>query len=90
MRRASVVVLLALVTAVAARVSAPAHQRLCALSQNLWWSWDTETTSLFREIDPVLWRTLDNNPVALLQQIPIDRLEERASQLALHSRIGCA
>src|SRR5882672_2861555 len=70
--------------------AAPAHQRLCALSQNLWWSWDTETTSLFREIDPVLWRALDNNPVALLQQIPIDKLEERASQLALHSRINYA
>jgi len=70
--------------------AAPAHQRLCALSQNLWWSWDTETTSLFREIDPVLWRALDNNPVALLQQIPIDKLEERASQLALHSRINNA
>src|SRR6266850_6664431 len=53
------------------QVAAPAHQRLCALSQNLWWSWDTETTTLFREIDPVLWRALDNNPVALLQQIPI-------------------
>src|SRR5581483_2219554 len=35
---------------------APAHQRLRALAQNLWWSWDDETTSLFREIDPVLWR----------------------------------
>ncbi len=32
---------------------APAHQRLSALAQNLWWSWDPETTSLFREIDPV-------------------------------------
>src|SRR5207237_5134881 len=31
-----------------------------------------------------------NNPVALLQQIPIDRLEERASQLVLHSRINYA
>ena len=69
---------------------APAHQRLGALAQNLWWSWDPDTTSLFREIDPVLWRTLDNNPVALLQQIPIDKLEERASQLALHSRINYA
>src|SRR5881628_3416124 len=69
---------------------APAHQRLCALAQNLWWSWDTETTSLFRELDPVRWREFDNNPVALLQQIPIDRLEERASQLALHSRINYA
>ena len=67
---------------------APAHQRLCALAQNLWWSWDSETTSLFRELDPVLWRELDHNPVALLQQIAIDTLEERASQLALHSRIN--
>ena len=69
---------------------APAHQRLCALAQNLWWSWDPDTTSLFRELDPVLWRTLNNNPVALLQQIPIHQLEERASQLALHSRINYA
>ena len=63
---------------------------MCALAQNLWWSWDAETTSLFRELDPVLWRELDHNPVALLQQMPIDRLEERASQLALHSRINYA
>jgi glycogen phosphorylase len=69
---------------------APAHQRLSALAQNLWWSWDHDTTSLFREIDPALWRALDNNPVALLQQIPIDKLEERASQLSLHSRINYA
>jgi len=69
---------------------APAHQRLSALAQNLWWSWDPDSTSLFREIDPVLWRSLDNNPVALLQRIPIDTLEERASQLALHSRINYA
>src|SRR5712671_1500691 len=54
---------------------APAHQRLCALAQNMWWSWDAETTGLFRELDPVLWRELDNNPVAMLQRIPIDRLE---------------
>jgi starch phosphorylase len=70
--------------------AAPAHQRLCALAQNLWWSWDDETTSLFRELDPVLWRELDYNPIALLEQIPIDKLEERASQLALHSRINYA
>ena len=50
---------------------APAHQRLVALAQNLWWSWDPDTTSLFRELDPVLWRTLNNNPVAMLQQIPV-------------------
>jgi starch phosphorylase len=68
----------------------PAHQRLRELAQNLWWSWDDDTTSLFRELDPVLWREFDHNPIALLQQTPIERLEERASQLALHGRINYA
>lgn len=69
---------------------APAHRRLAALAQNLWWSWDTDTTSLFRELDPALWREVDSNPVAMLQQMSVERLEERASQLALHSRINYA
>ena len=30
----------------------------------------------------------DSNPIAMLQQIPLDKLDERASQLALHSRIN--
>src|SRR5262249_9243208 len=69
---------------------APAHQRLCELAQNLWWSWDHETTSLFRELDPELWRSLNYNPIALLQHMPIDKLEERASPLGLHGRINYA
>ncbi len=69
---------------------APAHQRLKALSENLWWSWDADTTALFRELDPVAWREIGHNPVALLEQMPIAHLEERASQLALHSRINNA
>ncbi len=31
---------------------APAHQRLEALARNLWWSWDHDTASLFRALDP--------------------------------------
>jgi starch phosphorylase len=69
---------------------APAHHRLEALAQNLWWSWDQDTVSLFRELDPAQWRALDHNPIALLQQIPINRLEERVSALQLHSRINYA
>jgi glycogen phosphorylase len=69
---------------------APSHQRLCALAQNIWWSWDDDTTALFRDLDPVLWRQLGHNPVALLQRIDIDDLHERASQLVLHSRINYA
>ena len=41
------------------RAGAPAAG---ALAQNLWWSWDDETTSLFRELDPVLWRELRPQP----------------------------
>jgi starch phosphorylase len=69
---------------------APARQRLITLAQNLWWSWDNEATSVFREIDPALWREVDNNPIALLQRISAERLEERVSQLALQSRINYA
>lgn len=69
-------------------VAVSAHQRLREIAQNLWWSWDNDTTALFRELDPVLWREVDCNPIALLQRISIDKLEERASQLMLHSRIN--
>jgi starch phosphorylase len=69
---------------------APAHQRLEALARNLWWSWDHDTTSLFRALDPAMWRALDHNPIALLQEIPQARLEERVSALLLHSRINYA
>ena len=67
---------------------APAHRRLSALAQNLWWSWDPDVPSLFRELDPALWREVGNNPVALLQHMSVDAIEERASELALHSRIN--
>src|SRR5262245_23452326 len=69
---------------------APVHQRLMALAQNLWWAWDDEAMGLFRELDPVLWRECDHNPIVLLQQMPITQLEARASQLALHGRINYA
>jgi starch phosphorylase len=67
---------------------APSHQRLCALAQNLWWSWDHEATALFRDLDPAMWREVGHNPVALLQRIEIDELDERATELVLHSRIN--
>jgi len=69
---------------------APVHQRLAALAQNLWWSWDNESVSLFRDLDPVLWQQCDHNPIAMLQQIHVDRLELRAAQMALHGRINHA
>ena len=69
---------------------APVHQRLAALAQNLRWTWDDEAVTLFRALDPVLWRSCDHNPIALLQQIPVSLLELRVSELSLHGRINHA
>jgi glycogen phosphorylase len=72
------------------RFIAPVHERLWLLARNLWWSWDHDTSSLFRELDPVRWRALDHNPVALLTEMPLATIERRAQQLVLHSRINYA
>jgi starch phosphorylase len=72
------------------QVVAPTHQRLSALAQNLWWSWDDDATMLFAQLDPAAWRETGHNPIALLQQISIEKIEERVAELALQSRINYA
>ena len=72
------------------RFIAPAQERLWSLARNLWWSWDNESTSLFRDLDPVRWRQLNHNPVALLNEMPLATLERRAGELVLHGRINYA
>src|SRR5579864_2687171 len=69
---------------------APAEERLWALARNLWWSWDHDSTSLFRDLHPVRWRQLNHNPVALLRELPAQEIERRAAELVLHSRINYA
>src|SRR5581483_1822660 len=72
------------------RFIAPVQERLWSLARNLWWSWDNDSTSLFRDVDPVRFRQLNHNPIALLSEIPLSKLERRASELVLHSRINYA
>jgi len=69
---------------------APSQERLWALARNLWWSWDHDCTSLFRDLDPVRWAELNQNPVALLSEMPLSTIERRATELQLHSRINYA
>ena len=73
-----------------ARFVAPAQERLWALARNLWWSWDHDASGLFRDLDPVRWRQLNYNPVALLSEMPLAAIERRARELVLHSRINYA
>src|SRR5271155_2151079 len=72
------------------RFIAPAQERLWALARNLWWSWDHDAASLFRDLDPLRWRQLNQNPIALLAEFPLAKLETRAAELVLHSRINYA
>jgi len=72
------------------RFIAPIQERLWALARNLWWSWDHDSTSLFLDLDPIRWRELNHNPIALLAEIPLEEIERRAAEQVLHSRINYA
>ncbi|MGD0832590.1 MAG: alpha-glucan family phosphorylase [Terracidiphilus sp.] len=70
------------------RFIGPAQERLWSLARNLWWSWDPDCISLFRDLDPKRWRQLNQNPISMLSEIPLGELERRATELVLHSRIN--
>uniref|UniRef100_A0A372IVA7 Alpha-glucan family phosphorylase n=2 Tax=Paracidobacterium acidisoli TaxID=2303751 RepID=A0A372IVA7_9BACT len=72
------------------RFIAPVQERLWSLARNLWWSWDNETASLFLDLNPTRWRELNHNPIALLNEMPLATIEQRANELVLHSRINYA
>jgi starch phosphorylase len=70
------------------RFIAPAQEKLWSLARNLWWSWDHDCVSLFRDLNPTRWRQLNQNPIAMLNEIPLEEIERRSAELALHSRIN--
>lgn len=66
------------------------YDKCWALARNLWWTWHPEVIQLFRDLDPIRWRALDHNPVALLREFTPERLGARAAELVLYSRINYA
>lgn len=64
-----------------------ALQPLSRMSRNLLWSWLAETNDLFRGIDPDLFIQLNYNPVALLETLPPERLNELAANKDFIKRI---
>ena len=57
------------------------------LSKNLWWVWNSEGKSLFRDLDEKLWRATGENPVMLLQRISSSRIQEVLNDDAMMLRI---
>jgi starch phosphorylase len=68
----------------------PLVEKLRELARNLWWTWQPNMISLFRELDPLLWRKVDHNPVEFLKRLPAEQLERRAAEMALEARIDYA
>ncbi len=64
------------------------YDKCVIVARNLWWSWHPEVVNLFRDLDPIRWRQLDHNPIALLAEFTPERLEMRAAELVLYSRIN--
>ncbi|MEK6247313.1 MAG: DUF3417 domain-containing protein, partial [Planctomycetales bacterium] len=66
------------------------YKKCTDLAKNIWWSWQPEVVNLFRDLDPIRWRHLNHNPIALLSEFTPERLEARANELVLYSRINQA
>ena len=50
-------------------------QKLAEISNNLWWSWNTEFLRLFEEMDIDLWESVGKNPVKFLKHISQEKIE---------------
>ncbi len=57
------------------------------LAKNLWWVWNSEGKSLFRDLNPDLWRSTGENPVMLLQRLSGERQEEILADEEMMARI---
>ncbi|WP_237226933.1 alpha-glucan family phosphorylase [Rubinisphaera sp. JC750] len=66
------------------------HAKLTEIANNLWWCWQPELEDIFRRIDPIRFTELCHNPVQLLQEYPPEKLEKRAREEVLHSKINWA
>jgi len=50
--------------------------KLMEISNNLWWSWNTDFLKIFKEIDIDLWEKVGKNPVKFLKLVSQEKLEE--------------
>ena len=63
---------------------------LRGLMLNLRWSWHAETLDLFASIDPEGWERAGREPVALLAEVPPERLASLAADPGFLRRLGDA
>jgi starch phosphorylase len=52
-----------------------ALQRLGDLAYNVWWSWHSDARRVFRNLDPMLWESVNGNPVLMLHRASPEAFE---------------
>ena len=53
-------------------------EKITEISNNLWWSWNTELLRLFQEMDVTLWEKTKKNPIKFLKLVNQEKLSEMA------------
>ena len=56
-------------------VYSPEMKKLEELSRNIWWCWNVDAIELFESIDPVAWKTTEQNPVALMEGLSVEQIK---------------
>ena len=62
-------------------------EKLSELARNIWWSWNYEATELFKDLDPVLWTEVGQNPVLLPERMSYAKLEALAKDKVILRRM---
>jgi glycogen phosphorylase len=65
-------------------------EKLKSLSQNLWWSWNFEAQSIFRDLSPQVWERTHHNPVAVLSEMSNEEVAARIGNSEFAERIQSA
>ncbi|WP_217915174.1 alpha-glucan family phosphorylase [Miltoncostaea marina] len=58
------------------------------IARNVWSSWSPEARDLFARLDPEAWERLGQNPVALLRELPQERLDAAAADESFVAMVG--
>ena len=62
-------------------------EKLSELARNIWWTWNYEAIELFNDLDPELWRAVNQNPVLLLERMNYAKLEELSKDKSVLRRL---
>jgi starch phosphorylase len=72
----------------ATRVFPEPLRMLEQISWNYWWSWATDGSHVYRDLEPALWEEVEHNPRALLAEVGDFRLLQMATDPVYLDRVA--